>query len=232
MKKFMFNFIIIFLMSFNLGAVPEADVRNEESYVDLEFKKETDISYENVNNEAERQIQINYEKEQERIKKEQQKQRDIECYYDPSNITIPSGISVNRAYELLAGTSYQTWEIAQAYVEAEQTEPKVNAIFNISMARMESGHGFSPLSKNNNNITSITVSPDNYKFFSTKYDCIIETNNLLKNSYLNPNGDWFTGYSTEAVGYHYYGKFDGENWAEKVDQMTLYIKDLYPYYEM
>lgn len=231
MKNIIFNVILMLLLT-NIGANAVTPVVNDDRLKcnPVEnVKLEKNNNYENLLLEFERQKQINYEKEQERIRKEEQKRRDIECYYDPNNVTVPSGISVERIYELLEGTTFQTWDIANLYYEAEHTEPKINALFNIAIARQESGHGKSPIATGKNNITSIRLGSGNYKDFESKYECINETNRLLKNSYLVPNGDWFTGYSSYDVGYHYYGLFDGENWSGKINSMVYYIIDKYPH---
>lgn len=233
MRNIIFN-IILMLMITNIGAVT-MDTKKTNDMSDYVTNITIEPKIENVNkvkkayaNINKRLIEEELARIDERKRMEEQKRRDEECYYDPNNVTVPSGISVERIYELLEGTTFQTWEIANLYYEAERTEPKINALFNIAIARQESGHGKSPIALNKNNVTSIRLGSGDYKYFASKYDCINETNNLLKNSYLVPNGDWFMGYSSNNIGYHYYGLFDNENWSGKIDNMVYYIRDTYP----
>ena len=232
MKNIITNIILILVVIFcssftdiNAMTLNNIEVNKDEIH-EITREKLFNETYKNMIKERERKA----EEERLRLEAERiQKENDLNCYVDISDITKPSNISVQRAYELLEGTTFQTWEIAQHYVDAEKDYPCVNAIFNISMARHESSHGKSKVSAEKNNVTSVSYSnkPGIPKEFNRKYDSIVATTNLLKSQYLDPNGDWYTGKSIYDVGYHYYGKFDGHDWAGNVIKMIEYLKNNY-----
>jgi Beta- N-acetylglucosaminidase len=167
-------------------------------------------------------------KEVERKKQEELKRiqdnYDKACYYDLDDLSKSSNISVKRAYELLKDTSYQTWEMAEKFVEAEHYSTPVNAVFAISITRHESYHGYSDLAKNRNNITSWRNSDGSWRYFDSKLECVDKTENMISSEYLNPKGLFFNGKSIYGVGKDY---CEGNTWAGYIQDMMHYITTKY-----
>lgn len=170
-------------------------------------------------NEQQKQKQLEKERlEQIRL---QQKYYDNLCFYDPYDLTEISNISVDKAYQLLEGTTYQTWDMAQSFVDAEKLETPINAIFLISLTRWESFHGKSDLAKNRNNICSIRLNNGDWKYFNNKLECVEYTKDLISNYYLDTNGRFYRGLSIWNVGYYY---CEGNTWADNINILINEIK--------
>lgn len=175
------------------------------------------IQYEQDKSESER---IKVEKQEELKRIEKQKIIDKECYYNLNDLREVSGISVEKAYELLKGTTYQTWNNAQAFVNAEKLKTPVNSIFLIGLCNFESYYGKSGLAREDNNIVSWRLD-NGWRRFSSKTECINEVVKLLSEKYLNPSGSFFKGYSIDEVGIYY---CEGNVWANKVRQTMYEVK--------
>lgn len=144
---------------------------------------------------------------------EEQKYRDLHPHYNSNDLREISGISVQRAYELLQGTTYQTWENAQTFCNAEKLQPSVNALFLIGLCNLESYYGKSKLARENNNVTSWRLDNGGWGVFSSKTECINDTIQLISNQYLNPNGIYYKGVTISQVGFYY---CEGNTWANQV----------------
>lgn len=165
------------------------------------------------------------EEERLRIEAEaKQKIIDDVCYFNTNDLSEPSGISVQKVYELLKDTTYQTWEIANLLVEAEKREYPVNAIFMISLTRHESWHGKSELAKSKNNISSMKNGRGDWRYFNSKFECMSSTIDLISNEYLNPNGLFYNGTSMDEVGIYY---CEGNLWSGYIQEMMYYVVDKY-----
>lgn len=182
-----------------------------------------DNGYQNILTQAEN-IRLERIKEQESQRQlelqriEQQKYYDSICYYNPYNISEISHISVDKCYELLKGASFQDYEVAQAFVNAEYLDRPVNAIFLIGICRTESLHGYSNLAKSNNNISSYRTPNrgNGWKQFNSFAHCIEETSNLISNYYINPEWHNYTGTNIYNIGKLY---CEGDKWANDVNQV-------------
>lgn len=149
---------------------------------------------------------------------------DKECYFDINDISKPSNISIERAYKLLEGTTYQTWEMAQAFVDGEKLSTPVNAIFSISVTRHESFHGKSELARDRNNITSWKNRDGSWRYFDSKLECIEDTNSMFSREYLNSKGLFFNGKSLDGIGKDY---CEGNTWSGYISDMMYYITQKY-----
>jgi beta-N-acetylglucosaminidase len=179
------------------------------------------IQYEKDKTENER-LKLEKQKQEElkRMEEQKQNQRDLVCYYNPNDITEPSGISVQKAYDLLKGTTFQNYDVAQAFVDAEKLKPAINTVFLISLCRLESGHGQNSLSQINN-ISSWRASRG-WKNFNSKTDCIYQTAELISTKYLNPNGCYYKGSSdVYTIGKTY---CEGNDWAKQLNAVANYIR--------
>ena len=147
---------------------------------------------------------------------EEQKYKDLHPHYNPYDLREISGISVQRIYDLLSGTTYQTWDNAQAFYNSEKLQPSVNALFLIGLCNFESYYGKSGLARENNNIVSWRLN-NGWRSFNSKTECINETAKLISNEYLNPKGKFYNGVDLWSVGKLY---CEDSVWSGKVNEMV------------
>ena len=92
-------------------------------------------------------------------------------------------------------------DYVQVFYQAEY-KTGVNAVYLLAIACVESGYGTSDLANTHNNLFGLR-SGDGYLYFNTKKECIYYTAELLKEKYLNPDGDYFNGSSIHGVAIRY-----------------------------
>ncbi|WP_244835283.1 hypothetical protein [Clostridium sp. BJN0001] len=152
------------------------------------------------------------------------KAKSPEIVYNPYNISIKSNISIEKAYDMLSGTTYQTKECAKAFVEAENLDNPINSIFLIALTRLESGHGKNILATNQNNISSWRISRGGYRTFESKASCIKDTASLLSKQYISPSGLYHKGTSIWNIGTSY---SESNIWAENVNIISYELLNKY-----
>jgi beta-N-acetylglucosaminidase len=169
-------------------------------------------------------IEVEQQRQEELKRIEEQKQinKDLICYYNPNDITEPSGISVQKAYDLLEGTTYQTYDVAKSFVDAEKLNPSINVVFLISLTKLESLHGKSNISRNLNNITSWRASRGTWKSFDSKASCIYQTSELISDKYLNPKGEYYSNTDVWSIGKNY---CEETNWAKNINIIANEIRN-------
>ena len=142
--------------------------------------------------------------------------------YNPNDLTTPSQATTQELYDMLYGTSYQTWSMAQKFKEVEE-KYNVNAVFMIALTRVESGHGRNKLS-DINNITSWKNSNNSWRAFKTKEECVECTAKLLHDKYLSPGGAYNNGKSIYNVNTCYCEEKPGEkHWANLINRVIKEI---------
>lgn len=152
------------------------------------------------------------------------KAKSPQIIFNPYDISVKSNLTVDEAYDMLSGTTYQTRECAQAFVDAENLENPVNSIFLIALTRLESGHGTNILAVNQNNISSWRISRGGYRTFESKPLCIKDTANLLSSQYICPSGLYYKGTSVWNVGYSY---SESSVWANNVNIISYELLNNY-----
>lgn len=144
--------------------------------------------------------------------------------FNPGDVRITSGATEYHLKKALLGTSLHS--LAGAFVQAER-EYGVNAYFLASIVALESGWGESARANNgSNNLTGYAVYSDHSEgtYFSSKEECIMATARLLKNDYLNPEGEHFGGGYTS---YNINLKYSADtNWCNKVENITYTLLEL------
>lgn len=222
MRKFL-NLVLILVLLLGIGTVKLRTVNATSlSITQLPLNSLSETSIKVVNDTKKMKAEV-----EETTRKEKQRNIDQTCYFNPDNVTEISNISIERIYQLLEGTSFQNWDCAQVIYDGERRDVPVNALFIISIARQESGHGYSNYAIELNNITSYKLNPTTYRSFSSKAECLQSTINLLSKEYLRSNGQWYNGISVFDVNENY---FPGKNtWGSDVIKMSKYIKEKYPY---
>ena len=105
----------------------------------------------------------------------------------PKNVTMdlttPTNLTSDEIESLLAGTALAG--IGDAVVEVEERYG-INALFTISLAMLESGHGESYLARNRNNLFGICAYDSNVdaaSSFATKSDCVRYWGKLIHDEY-------------------------------------------------
>lgn len=117
---------------------------------------------------------------------------------DWSDVRKPSGITAEELHEAMY---YDENDYAPYYIEAERRYG-INAIFLYAIAQNESQNGRSAIAKNKNNLFGWTGNNGHMTFNSVE-ECIYYVAEALQNSYLNPDGRYFSGYSLWDVSRHY-----------------------------
>ena len=96
----------------------------------------------------------------------------------------------------------------------------------MAMAKHETGNGTSELFLNKNNLfgfNAIDIDPYNQASdFKTPGDSIDTVAKHLKEGYLSPDGDYYNGVSTDAIGKSYATDPD---WSKKVNWMMIEVSN-------
>lgn len=95
-------------------------------------------------------------------------------------------------------------EFADTFVFAERALG-IDATFLAAVATLESGGGTSHLAQSKNNLFGWTNADGTYMDFETKQQCILYCANKIKEQYLTNDGQYFSGYTVEAVNQYYNG---------------------------
>ena len=179
--------------------------------------------YNDLKQKVEERLMVIEEREKQKII-EEQKKYDDNCYYNPYNLTEKSNISIEKCYELLKGTTYQNYEVAESFVNSEKLDVPINTLFLIALTRIESLHGKSNLSQSNNNISSWRTPNrgNGWRYFNSKSHCVDETALLLSNNYLNENGQFYKGKSIWDVNKLY---CEENEWADNINKMINILRN-------
>lgn len=136
-------------------------------------------------------------------------------------LTNKTGFSGEELDRALAGTDL--YGLGEDFAQAED-KYSVNAIFLMSMAKLESGNGTSYLAKEKNNLfgfNAIDSDPINgAKTFRSQGESIAYVAQFLSENYLNEDGRFYNGISTDGVGKDYASDPD---WASKVQANMIEI---------
>lgn len=137
---------------------------------------------------------------------------------DTTDVRKKSNYSAEYLNSKLAGTPLAG--LGEDFKRAEDLYG-INSIVLMSMAKLESNFGRSKIAMDKNNLFGYQAydsSPySSAKSYSTKKDSIYDVAKHLSNNYLTPSGDYFNGYSVDAIGLKY--STDG-SWASKVKKIA------------
>lgn len=120
-----------------------------------------------------------------------------------TNLTNVSNCTADEFNKMLEGTAL--YGIGDALVEAEKLN-KINGLYLMGLACLESGYGTSKYAKERNNLVgwnAIDSNPNQATFFVSKSECILYTASKLKANYLTGGGKYFEGYTAKDVDKHY-----------------------------
>lgn len=130
------------------------------------------------------------------------------------NLKSPCGFSAD---EMESVTKYNLCGLGSIFAAQDN---KVNAVFLMSVAALESGWGRHKL--NAYNLFGI------YKYQPPSYaECISHTADLLSASYLTEGGPWYNGVTVAAVNVNYCLNPDGSPKASWTDQVSSIMADMY-----
>ena len=132
--------------------------------------------------------------------------------FNPDDLTYKSNLTYNELYSILKGSNLE--DLTDAFIDAEKTYG-VNALGLAGLVAVESGWNSSDRSDYQNNLTGYAVYSDDSegRSFESKYDCVMNTAKLLKDDYLNPKGQWHTGYSIDSINTNY---SSDDDWSSKI----------------
>ena len=140
------------------------------------------------------------------------------------NLLELSGLT---AEELELGLLGDLKPYAACFVQAE-ADTGVNAIFLASVAALESGWCTSRAAIEYHNLFGWNIYDSNMigldiSSFDSKEQCIAHVAQRLRDMYLTPTtGQYFEGYSVDAVNTHYNGS---QEWAESIKEIMLNIAE-------
>lgn len=120
-----------------------------------------------------------------------------------TNLRTISNISAEEYNKMLKGTSL--YGIGNAIYKAEQTY-KVNGLYIMGLACLESAYGNSKYAKDRNNLFGYQAydsNPDKAKSFKSKEECIMFVTEKLSKNYLSKGGSYFEGYTAKDIDKHY-----------------------------
>ena len=131
-----------------------------------------------------------------------------------SQVVSSSGCTISDLKNLSVGNLK---DYIQVFYQAEY-KTGINAVYLLAIACVESGYGTSDLANTHNNLFGLRSGND-YLYFNTKKECIYYTAELLKNKYLNPDGEYFNGSSIHGVAIRY---CETPEWPDVV--YSVYLK--------
>ncbi|MGP1487896.1 MAG: glucosaminidase domain-containing protein [Peptoanaerobacter stomatis] len=137
---------------------------------------------------------------------------------DTTDVRKKSNYSAEYLNSKLSGTPLEG--LGEDFKRAEDLYG-INSIVLMSMAKLESNFGRSKIALDKNNLFGYQAydsSPyTSAKSYNTKKDSIYDVAKHLSNNYLSPNGDYFNGYSVDAIGLKY---STDSSWASKVKKIA------------
>lgn len=135
--------------------------------------------------------------------------------------------------QLENGLLYELKPLAETFVEIEE-DYGINSALYASVVALESGWGQSYLSDTNNNVTSLmdASSPNRYKKYESKKDCLYDMAENLSENYLRQNSKYFGGSPAidDVACYYLIGKPWNQMNAEEKQRTKEYsdtVKDIY-----
>ena len=103
----------------------------------------------------------------------------------PSDITQKSNLTPEMIEALLPA---DLKGLGQAFYDGEQLH-NINALFVLSVVRLESGSGTSQLARTKNNLGGIKSGENGYRSFASKADCVAYMFDLLDRKYISVGRD-------------------------------------------
>lgn len=141
--------------------------------------------------------------------------------FNPVNLLDSSGANERKLSIALKDTGLEGLE--SSYIQAEK-EYGVNAIFLCALTAEESGWGKSVRAIRDNNLSGFEVYSDDAvgARFSSKHESIMVTAKLIKEQYLTEGGNYFNGYSIQAVNIRYC-PVNGTSWSDNISTIANQI---------
>lgn len=191
-------------------------------YLDMENLKEENEKISFSNKELKKSIDIK-DKNIVLLKQELENTSSFssKIYYNPNNITEPSGVSYEQLSFALKGTKLS--EHVNSFLVVENTY-NINALAMIGIVANESSWLNSDRTIRQNNVTGYAVYEDSSEgvSFSSIDECILKTAELLSEEYLNPQGRYYHGLSISDVNTMYSSDTD---WCNIVTDIANQIKN-------
>lgn len=135
----------------------------------------------------------------------------------------PSGLTNEQAEAVVKGTKLEG--LGSAFVEAEN-KYKVNALYLISHAALESGWGTNKLARIKNNLFGFQAYDDSpvtsAKGFSSKTECILYVAKYVSEHYLSEDGAYYNGVTLKGMNVKY---ASDSKWADKIADVMESAQD-------
>lgn len=145
-------------------------------------------------------------------------------HFNPYNLRELSNLTREQSYEILEGTELQA--VSATYIYLEELY-NINAFFLMALSAHESGWGTSYRAMYQNNLTGYAVysAEAEGSYFSSWSESLEYTAALLDSYYLDEEGAYFNGYSTEAVNIRYCLLEDQPdwNWSNSINNISYQL---------
>lgn len=146
--------------------------------------------------------------------------------YNPYNINIISNANSLHMKRALKGTSMES--LSDYLIEAEKVY-NVNAFFLAGLVANESGWNTSYRAKSQNNVTGhrVYTSLSRGSSFDSKEECIMKTAQMLRQNYLDTDGEHYNGLSIWNINLKYCQKSNKPNmqWSETINSIAYRLVD-------
>ena len=110
-------------------------------------------------------------------------------------------------------------------LEQVEKEFKINGLYLLGLACLESSYGTSSFARERNNLVgwnAVDSDPKKATYFTSKEECILFVANRLKNNYLTENGKYFNGFTANAINIKY---SSDQQHAEKIVSIVNKLKN-------
>lgn len=139
-----------------------------------------------------------------------------------SDLTIVSNCTAEQFNKMLANTKLAG--LGEALERAEK-EHKINGLYLMGLACLESNYGKSNYAINRNNLVgwnAVDNNPNKATYFTSKDECILYVAYKLKTNYLSEGGCYYNGKSAKAVDIKY---CSDKKHADKIIKIIKKLKE-------
>lgn len=200
-----------------------------------DFIKENEIKLEEYNIKLKELEELRLKEEQERLELERlelerrlleekrlEEERIRNVNYDPNNLLMVTGMTVDEMYAILPDTMKH---LAYSIITSER-EYGVSAFFTTSIIALESAWATSNRAIYSNNLTGMAVYGDESPgiYYESQDECVYNTVYQLKNNYLSSDGMFHNGYSSYSVNIKY---CESSDWHIKIDTIAYELLNKY-----
>lgn len=129
--------------------------------------------------------------------------------YSQNDVRVKSGLTKEEISQLLP---YRMKELSEPLYNIENSDKPINALFLMSLMRLETGNGTSYSYRIKNNVGGV-MGRNGTRYFNSKSECLYYMQDFLNRGYINQGR-----ISVWTIGSKY---CVGGNWASKVNRISI-----------